>query len=171
MQDYAVVTITESANAAIKPVYDRLMEQHRYEFSTGTYNTTTKETNYHKFKGNFDSYLLYKTNSADNPIIVAKDKVWAEAEEYVSDIFKVFAVAEKYGQKLTDEDIKAFREDDSSSYEYYEFYYGDANVEAAVQFDKLMNYILEWETEEDKVIYTEDGAKIKFKRVGYKLAD
>lgn len=169
MKSLAKVTFTEKANSAIKPVYDRLMENHRYNFSTGTYNTTTKETNYHYFKGDFNAYLLYKTNSGDSPIIVAKDKVWAEAEAYVSDIFAVFAVAEKYGQKITDEDIKAFREDGNSSYEYYEFYYGEANIEAAVQFDKFMNYILEWETSEDEVVYSE--GKIKFQRVGYKLAD
>ena len=169
MQEYSEVAIP--SNKAIKPVYDRLMENHRYDFSTGTYNSTTKVSNYKQFKGNFDNYLKYATGVGDADVIVAKDKVWAEAEAYVQEIFVVFAVAKAYDLLLTEKDMKEFREDENSSYSYYEYTYGDANVQVAVQFDKFMDYILEWNTEgkdeDEKVVYV--GDKIDFVRVNYTI--
>lgn len=162
--------VSHPSNEAIKPVYDRLMEKHEYDFYTGTYDSTKKISNYKQF-GSFDKYLKYKMGVGDADVIKAKDKVWAEAEEYVSEIFIVFAVAEAYDLKLTDADMKEYREDENSSYSYYEYYYGEANVQAAVQFDKLMNHLVEWNTtgegEDEEVKYV-DG-KIDFIRVNYSL--
>lgn len=166
------------SNKAIKPVYDILIDAHRYTFSTGNFSSSDSsgtETNYHRFKGNFDNYLKYVEGVGDADVVKAKDKVWARAEAYVSDIFVIYYVAELYGQKLASGDMNEYKQELDNRYSgYYSDmvdYYGKHNVEAAVQFDKLMNYFLDWETDDDKVVYEDGKIVFKNKNIGYEIAE
>ncbi len=159
------------SDKAIKPVYDMMMEALEYDFYEG--KNSAGQSNYSVY-GSFARYLnAKKIDNPDGNVQDAKDKVWGEAEQYVYEIFVVYYVAELYGQKITKEDMEAYKQELDDQYSgYYEDmveYYGKGNVEASVQFDKLMDYLLDWETDDDEVVY-KDG-KIKFKNIGYKIAE
>lgn len=153
-------------NKFIKPIYDRMMDYYKYDFYNNKHSSG--KTNYKEHGGNFDEYLKEEMQVADKDVIHAKNKVWAEAEDTARSIFTVFEVARLYGVSVTAEDIEEFKNDPTSSYSYYESYYGDANIEVAVQFDKFMNHLLEWETDEDdKVVYVDGKIKFLFEGLGY----
>ena len=156
--------VSDTPRDAVQAAFDRLYEAHEYTFYEGTNNSSTSESNYHKYGGSFQAYLIAVTGK--DTFENAKHKVWADAVEYVTPIVQLFRVAEAYDKKITDEDFNAFKEDPDSSYSYYEYYNGDENIKVAIQFDKLLDYFLETEEIEDKpgdVKYTNTLIKFQWK--------
>jgi hypothetical protein len=128
-----------------------MIESYESTFYDGTYDSTTKESNYKHYKASFSAFLVAKTGTSSYE--AAKQHVWDEAVKYVKPMVIVYYVAELYGQKLTDEQIKAYKNDLTGYYSYYEAYYGETNTLTAYQFDKLMNYFLESEEKDGVVTY------------------
>lgn len=141
------VTVNDTPRDLVQEVYDRMIESYKSTFYSGTYDTTTKESNYKHYNASFSAFLIAKTgtNSYEN----AKHHVWADAVDYVKPMISVYYVAELYGQKLTDAQIKEYKKDLNSRYSYYEAYYGETNALTAYQFDVLMNHFLELDDEND----------------------
>ncbi len=146
IQQFCAATLDNLPKGAIQNAYDRMMEQYEYTFYEGTYNSETSQSNYAAYKGEFRSFLADKlgADSFEN----AKHELWADAKDYVLPVVKVYAAAAAYELTVTKDEIKAAMEDTTKNYSYYEFYNGEENVEIAIQFDKLMDSILEYEENE-----------------------
>ena len=137
------VNVDDTPRDLIQEIYDRMIESYKSTFYDGTYDTTTKESNYKHYNASFSAFLVAKTGTSS--YTDAKHHVWAEAIKYVKPIIKIYYVADAYGQKLTDAQIKEYKKDLSGHYSYYSTYYGETNTLAAYQFDILMDYFLESE--------------------------
>ena len=160
MQEYSVM-VSDVPEEATEEIYDILIENHEYNFYNGTYDSTTKESNYKHYNGSFRRYLVEKVGAAD--YTNAKHVVWAEAEAYVADVIKVYHIASLYGVSCTEADYKTYEEDEENYYSYNEYTYGKTNVRTAVQFDKLMNYLLETtEDEGGDLVFNSERVKFTF---------
>ena len=171
---------------AVDEVYDQLINDYKYDFYKGTVSSsssssstsTSSETNYSKHNGSFKKFLIY-TVSADITTVEsykdAKEAVRAHAQELVAPVIKFTVAAKALDLLYTDEEFKQYKKDYSEnnvenyqdSYEYNEFYYGESTVRNTLQFDKLMNWLLESEEKVDendskfvKDVYNTD--RIKF---------
>ncbi len=149
---------TGAPRKAVKKTYERLMESYKEMFYEDDYDSA--ETNYNHYNGNFEAFLVAKTGATEYKW--AKDAVWGEAVVHVKELIKVYIAAEIYGQKLTDDEIKEYKKDDAGYYEAYESSYGEINTLAAYQFDQLMDYLLEADTDEET-------GKVTYKNIGYHL--
>ena len=67
----------------------------------------------------------------------------------------IYYVAEIYGLTYTNAELKEYKKDESGDYEYYVYQQGEMNTLAAFQFDKMLDFFLESETDEEtgKVTY------------------
>lgn len=151
LNDENYVKVNATPDKAVDEIYKRMIESYESTFYDGTYDTTTKESNYKHYKASFSAFLVAKTGTSSYE--AAKQHVWDEAVKYVKPMVIVYYVAEVYGQKLTDDEIKAYQKDLTGYYSYYEAYYGETNTLTAYQFDKLMNYFLESEEKDGNVTY------------------
>ncbi len=147
MQELSSATADNLPKDAIQSAYDRMIDQYEYTFYEGTYNSETSESNYSHYDGQFRSFLADKMGA--DSYTDAKHEVWADAKDYVLPIVVIYTVAAEYDLTVTKDDIKAAKEDTTKNYSYYEFYNGEENVEVAIQFDKLMNSILEYDENEE----------------------
>ena len=155
----ANVTVNTAPDKAVDEIYERMIESYESTFYDGTYDTTTKESNYKHYNASFSAFLVAKTGTASYK--EAKQHVRNEAIEYVKPMVMVYFVAEVYGQKLTDDEVKAYKNDLSGYYSYYEAYYGETNTLTAYQFDKLMDHFLASEEKDGVVTYK--NVKFTFK--------
>ncbi|MBQ8290596.1 MAG: hypothetical protein IJY01_07000 [Clostridia bacterium] len=164
MQEYATATVDNLPKAAIQSAYDRMIEQYEYTFYEGSYTSESdsSESNYKHYNGEFRTFLADKMGA--DSYTDAKHEVWADAKDYVLPIVVVYTVAAEFDLTVTKDDIKAAKDDTTKNYSYYEFYNGEENVEVAIQFDKLMNSILEYEENEQTGAYD-------YKKVTYTIAD
>ena len=140
------VKVNSYPKRGVKEVYDRMYESHEYTFYTES-DSTTKESYYSIYSGSFKEYL--KTTMKADSFKEAKEMLRAEAEAYVEKIIIVYFVAEQFGQTYTKDEIKDYKNDEEGDYNYNEYYQGETNALVAYQFDKLMNYFLESETDEE----------------------
>ena len=142
----------------VKTVYNRLWENYQYDFYKGTYSDSTssststeeKMSNYKAYDQSFDKFLMAKTKTETKDAAYAA--VQKEAEEAVTPVLKMYAVARAYEKLLTDEEYDKFLEG-NVYYSYYESYLGENSLRYAAQLDKLLDYILESETKDGKVTY------------------
>ena len=171
---------------AVADAYNRIINNYKYTFYEGTYydgNSDTKDdiSNYKKYNGNFNEFLKVdskalglKTTATEKDV---QNAIGAQAEAAVKETIITYILAEYYGEevKVTREDIDDFK----SGYNYLILQYqmGSGNVKEeyympALQFDKVMNYILEEKDEED---YAEDAEfgknKVQYVRVSYTFKD
>ena len=167
---------------AVDEVYEQLINDYKYDFykgkptSSGSSTNTSTETNYSKYNGSFQKFLI-ATVSADITTVEdyaeAKEAVRAHAQELVAPVIKFTVAAKALDLLYTDEEFEQYKEDYSEnnvenyqdSYEYNEFYYGESTVRNTLQFDKLMNWLLDSEEKKGENGFVEDvynADRIKF---------
>ncbi len=149
------VTVTGTPDKAVDATYDQLIQNYQHEFNTGTYDTDKGISNYAQYKGNFKKFLvdsvtadIKKVENYDDALKAVREK----AVEYVTPVVRIYVVSKALDQLATDEEYKEYKENPDNNYSYNEYSYGESSVLHAYQFDKLMNYILEYE-EDDKGAY------------------
>lgn len=158
------VTVNSLPEKAVDEAYDALIDGYKTTFYTES-DSTTKESYYSEHKGDFKAFLIEEltVESYDE----AKAKVREKAEEQVKPIVQLYAVAAAYELLYTDKEYKEYVKDVS---DYYIELYGETNVRAAQQFDKLFNHFLEVElNEDDEIEYNEDGL-IPYKNITYTIS-
>lgn len=143
---------------AVEEAYKQFYEAYESDFYNGTYDSTNKITNYKQYNGNFEKFLMAKV-AEDEGITVdtakaAEDALWAKAKETVGEIVKVYLLAEAYDLTITKDEYNEYKDELEDYYYYYVLYYknfnleemiGKTNIEAACQFDKVINYFLKFE--------------------------
>ncbi len=144
----AHTNVTTVPDKAVDEIYDRLMDQYRYEFYTGE-DSASGKTNYNLHGGSFENYLIVETAINTDSYADAQASVRTEAEEYVKDFVIIYYVAEQYGLTYTDEELKEYKKDESGDYDYNVYQQGETNTLAAFQFDKMFDFFLEAETDEE----------------------
>lgn len=158
------VTVNSLPEKAVDEAYDALIDGYKTTFYTES-DSTTKKSYYSEHKGDFKAFLIEEltVKSYDE----AKAKVREKAEEQVKPIVQLYAVAAAYELLYTDKEYKEYVKDVS---DYYIELYGETNVRAAQQFDKLFNHFLEVElNEDDEIEYNEDGL-IPYKNITYTIS-
>lgn len=102
---------------AVEDAYDMYMDMYEYNFYEGlaeggstTTDTSDDVTNYDKYEGNFNNYLIavlgLDANAEEQAIY---DKIGAQAEEDVRQRIRVHLVADCLGITVTDEEIDEFK--------------------------------------------------------------
>lgn len=163
---------------AVNEAYERILENHEYTFYTGTAGSSSSQSNYSKYNGSFDAYLI-ETFAKGKTKADALAEIRKQAEDAVKPIVQLYAVAEKYGCVVSDAEYKEDFVKGNSSYDYYVETYGETNLRTVYQFDKLLSTILEVETYEDgdnkgemkEYVYTEGvtEGKLPFKNIKYEF--
>lgn len=164
---------------AVNEAYNRLMNNYRYKFYTGNYtsssssSSTTSSTvsNYKQYNGDFNAYLRIAAGlKSTSTMQEVYDAIGAEAEESVKDIVLVYTLANIYGDEvaINNEDIDEFKK--SFMYILLVYQVGEENVDQndfihAIQFDKVMDHILEIDESDDE----SDSLVVKFKRLQYTI--
>lgn len=147
-------TVNSVPAKAVDEIYDRMIESYKYDFHTGDYNSTNNISNWEQYNGNFEKFLIVETGINTDSYADAKAHVRAKAEEYVKDFVIIYYVADIYGLTYTKAELKEFKKDESGDYDYYVYQQGEANTLAAFQFDKMLDFFLESETDEDTGVVT-----------------
>ena len=187
------VKVNSTPEDAVEEAYDRLMNNYKYNFYNGkAVDENGKEiagkTNYTQFSGNFQDYLIfavaadYKDHVAevkdyDYPTYKGEIKdyedaeaaLWHWAQEKVAPVLQFSFIAEKYDLVYTDDEFDDYKDDVDNAYESDEYYYGESAVRNGLQFEKLMDYFLDYEEEKvenaeslfDKLFVTEKYKNIK----------
>lgn len=169
------VKVNSLPEKAVKETYDRIIETEKHTFYTGTKDTTNKESFYKFYNGDFKAYLI-ATYAKDKSYEDATAEVRKVAEAAVTDLVKIYAVAEKFDCVVSDKEYKEDFVKGNSNYDYYVEQYGETNLRTVYQFDELMTTILEVETyEKDEGDHKKgemkdyvDG-KLPFKNIKYEL--
>lgn len=169
---------------AVETAYTQIYETYENEFYTGEYDTTNHISNYTKY-GTFSAYLI-KSVSDDIKTVTtvkeAKAAIKEKARESITPIVNMFLVAANYDQTLTKKEYNAFIDELEEYYASYlgtgavdvEKMVGKINVSAAAQFDKLMDWFLEFEedkAEADESGYVKVTYKYKNELIGYEFGD
>lgn len=152
---------------AVKDAYTQLFETIESDFYTGTYDTSKKISNYKQYNGNFDKFLIDEVNElcADDEGFVKVETVKAakaaldnKAKESVKPLVEIFLAAQTYDKVITDKEYEEYKDELEEYYYYYVLYYknfsieemlGKTNMLTAAQFNKLMDWILEFEEKKD----------------------
>ena len=142
-----LVKVNSCPVKAVDEAAARILENHEYIFYTGTKDSTTKESYYKAYNGDFKAYLI-KTFADGKTYEDAIAAIREDATEAVTDIVRVYAVSEMFECVLSDSEYSELIKSDSY-YQYNSETYGETNVRTAYQFDKLMTTILEVETYEE----------------------
>ena len=161
--DSVSVDLNNLPKKAVKDVYKRMYEKHEYDFYSS-------DDNYKKYvkDGGFKQYLIDKTVNTDGKNTTAtfadaKAKLENDAKDYVAEIVKVYYVAEALDLELTKDEIKDVKKE--SAYKQRKTYYGEINVMAAYQSNKLFDYFLEIERDDKDVPVKGEGGKWKYSNV------
>ena len=151
------VKVTSYPKKAVKEAYDYLIENYEYCFYenktvTGSSVSSTSDSNYKKYNGSFETFLVQYAVPTDLKVEVKNiDEAYAaiekEAQRHVAEIVAIYIASEKYGMVASDDEYEDYLEADNM--EYYVDAYGDNTVRSAFQFDKLLDFILESEEKEE----------------------
>ena len=156
------VNVYELPEKSVKEAYERIYEGHEYKFYTGTHSTGVSNYKWYSDKGGFKQYLVEQTVKTGD-FNAAKDFIMAEAEAYVEEIVVIHYIAQVMDLELDKDEIKAATGTGATKKDM-EKTYGETNILAAAQFNKLFDYFLEVEmTEKDgteEVKKDDSGAKI-----------
>ena len=88
----------------------------------------------------------------------AEEQLRKEAVAYVEEIVRVYYIAEVLDLELSKKEIRDKKKE--SGYKVNKKYYGEINIMAALQADKIFDYFLEVKkTEDGEIDKTEDGKK------------
>ena len=162
-EKHVTVSLDNLPEKAVDTTYDRLMENFEYDFYNGVYNETTKESNYKHFGGNFKEFLKEEITVTRSITVTSYDLAVAEvkkmAKEYVEPIVRIYALSDAYQVRVSDEEFDDYKESEDGTYNADSYNYGEISVLYAYQFDKLMNYLLEYTEAEDG---SYEYARVKF---------
>lgn len=146
------IQVSSTPNDPVKASIDQIVENYEYEFYNGKYDTDKGISNYAQYKGSFKSYLvdavskdIKSVKTYDEAMVAINEK----AIQYVEPIVRIYVAAKAFGVVASEDEYEAYKEDVNNSYSYNEYTYGANSVLYAYQFDKLMNYILEYEEADD----------------------
>ena len=173
---------------AVKDAYSQIYEAYESDFYTGYYDSTKKVTNYKQYKGNFDKFLIAKVTEDIKTVSTVKEAkaaITEKAKEGVAPIVELFLAAQKYGKVLTDKEYEEFKDELEDYYYYYVLYYknfsiegmlGKTNITAAAQFNKLMDWFLEYEEVKAEAVDKNGYLQITYKYTnsligGYEFGD
>ena len=170
------IAVSGTPEDAVKMTYDQMIENYEYEFYKEDYDTSKKISNYKQYKGSFKKFLVAAVTSDiksvktyDEAIAAIKEK----AAEYVKPIVQIYVAAKDYGVVVTDKEFKEYKKNPDNNYSYNEYSYGENSVLYAYQFDKLMNYFLEYD--EKTADADANGYKVvtfEYKKIGaYEFGD
>lgn len=170
------IAVTGTPDEAVKMTYDQMIENYEYEFYKEDYDTSKKISNYKQYKGSFKKFLIAAV-TADIKTVTTYDEAIAaikeKAAEYVKPIVQIYVAAKDYGVVVTDKEFKEYKKNPDNNYSYNEYSYGENSVRYAHQFDKLMNYFLEYE--EKTADADANGYKVvtfEYKKIGaYEFGD
>ncbi len=142
------ITVSGTPEDAVKMTYDQMMENYEYEFYKEDYDSSKKISNYKQYKGSFKKFLVAAVTSDiksvktyDEAVAAVKEK----AAEYVKPVVQLYVAAKDYGVVVSDKEFKEYKNNPDNNYSYNEYSYGENSVRYAYQFDKLMNYFLEYD--------------------------
>lgn len=142
------IAVSGTPDEAVKMTYEQMMENYEYEFYKEDYDSSKKISNYKQYKGSFKKFLVAAVTSDiksvktyDEAIAAIKEK----AAEYVKPVVQIYVAAKDYGVVVTDKEFKEYKKNPDNNYSYNEYSYGENSVLYAYQFDKLMNYFLEYD--------------------------
>ncbi len=172
------VEVKGTPEKAVKETYDQLIDNYKYKFYNESSSSGAEQvSNYKKYNGSFKNYLIAAVTT-DIKTVKTYDEALAavmeHAKTFVEPIVRIYAVSKAYGVILTDDQIKALKEEEDSNYSYYEYNYGENSVLHAYQFDALMDMLVSFE--EEKSEPDENGfVKITYKYNGkvtsYEIGD
>ena len=143
----------ELPEKAVKETVDTIIDNYKYQFYNGVYNSTTKESNYSHFGGNFKNYLKEVVPNSNKSYDFAMASIEKTAKEYVQPVVIIYAMSEAYGVRVDDKEFKEYTKD-NNNYEQSVYLYGENSVRYAYQFDKLMNHLLAYEEVNGEFVYT-----------------
>ena len=164
------ITVTGTPEDAVKMTYDQMMENYEYEFYKEDYDSSKKISNYKQYKGSFKKFLIAAVTSDIKSVSTYDEAVAAvkeKAAEYVKPVVQIYVAAKDYGVVVTDKEFKEYKKNPDNNYSYNEYSYGENSVRYAHQFDKLMNYFLEYE--EQTADADANGYKVvtfEYKKIG-----
>ena len=170
------IAVSGTPDEAVKMTYDQMIENYEYEFYKEDYDTSKKISNYKQYKGSFKKFLIAAVTSDIKTVTTYDEAVAAikeKAAEYVKPIVQIYVAAKDYGVVVTDKEFKEYKKNPDNNYSYNEYSYGENSVRYAHQFDKLMNYFLEYE--EKTADADANGYKVvtfEYKKIGaYEFGD
>ncbi len=187
IKEHVKVDESKLPRKAVNEVYDKLYEQHKYNFFTSA-ASTTGTSDYDTFGGDFKLYLMSKTGTTSYKD--AKNALKNEARSYVAVIMRIYKAAEVLELVYTDEEFKA--EHDKSEYnrkyrENYEMlvqqyaayglaaYVPDMNTEqdirVAEQFEKLFDGLMAYQKDEDGRAAADENNIFKYTLIGYSIEE
>ena len=146
---------------AVNQAYEALMDAYQQDFYEGNYTTTgsstpssVSQTNYEKYEGNFNRYLIAKAlNGKEGTVKDAKAAVRVMAEDAVKEIMYVYILTDMV-EEAWDTELSLTKQEKKDFADYLEYYayqmslYGQTftyNLEDAyngAQFDKTMEFLL-----------------------------
>ncbi len=159
------VKVNNLPEKAVKDAYTRMYEGHENKFYTGTHSASNSSNyKYYSKNGGFKQYLIDNTvGTGKGDFDDAKDYIMAEAEEYVTEIVVIYYIAEVMDLELDKKEIKEAKGTGAAAKDMAKTY-GEMNILAGAQVNKLFDYFLEVEMTEgddgEEVKKTEEGAKI-----------
>ena len=163
------VTVTDVPEEAVEVTFERLMENYEYDFYNGTYDTTTKQSNYAAHGGSFESFLIEEITVSESITVTSYDMavtaVKQNAADYIKPVIMIYVLSDAYGLRVTEDEFEDYKESEDGSYNSDSYNYGENSVLYAFQFDKLMNHILEYEEQDDgsykykNVVFTFEDAE------------
>ncbi len=158
----------------VEDAYDQIFEKYESDFYTGT-DEATKKTNYKLYGGSFDKFLISKVTEDIKEVKTVKEAkaaIKGKAEESCEPIVKLFLVAQTYGKVITEKDYEKFKDKLEEYYYYYVLYYknfdieemvGENNIKTAAQFNKLLDWFLEFEEVKAEAVDENGFLKIEYK--------
>lgn len=167
------ITFSNLPKRAVKSAYKSIMNTHKNTFYEGNYSSGV--TNYSKYEGDFDAYLIAtvaKSDSTVKTIEAAEDYVWAQAESTVKGIMMVYVLLDAVEAKWDGADVKVTKDEKKNLKDMVRLYEQigypvDYDTEYhAMQFDKIMNFLLEMKEEDDWA-----GLDVEFKNIGFSYTE
>ncbi len=161
LKSESTVTFNKLPKRAVNQAYEAYMDSYQQDFYEGKHTTTgssttssTSQSNYDYYGGDFNRYLIAKTlNGQNGGIKEAKAAVRAMAEEAVKEVMYIYIFTEMV-EEAWDTELTLTKKEKKDFEDYLEYYayqmslYGQTftyNLEDAfngAQFDKTMEFIL-----------------------------
>lgn len=142
------IAVTGTPEDAVKMTYDQMIENYEYEFYKEDYDSSKNISNYKQYNGSFKKFLIAAVTSDIKSVKTYDEAVAAikeKAAEYVKPIVQIYVASKAYDVVASDKEFKDYKKNPDNNYSYNEYSYGEKSVLYAYQFDKLMNYFLEYE--------------------------
>ena len=153
------ISQTVHQNILIRNIPERLIEEpclyrvERYSYA----GTQMSEKALQAFLENNDHELYLKGNQIAHEIDRSRPTLGVRNFKNSEGIYNPFSLLNAF----RDKEFKEYKKNPDNNYSYNEYSYGENSVRYAYQFDKLMNYFLEY-TEAEDGSYTYTRVKVNF---------